>query len=116
MDNEMRWRENIEWQNMWWESARNVKVKRIALLGDSVTRAYRSRLNKNLEGKYVVDICASSSQITDSLLWKEYRFFFECNEWNYSRIIMQGGGSMVMQGNAVVMKSMQKFLRMDIEN
>lgn len=92
MDNEMMWRENIEWQNMWWESARDVKIKRIALLGDSVTRAYRSRLNKKLEGKYVVDICASSSQIIDSLLWKEYRFFFECNEWNYSKIIMQGGG------------------------
>ncbi len=34
MDNEMRRRENIEWQNMWWESERDVKIKRIALLGD----------------------------------------------------------------------------------
>lgn len=89
---EMEWRENIEWSNMWWEKAYDAGQKRIALLGDSVTRGFRSKLNNCLEGRYVVDICASSSQITDTLLWKEYKFFFDCNEWKYSKVLIHAGG------------------------
>lgn len=37
-------RETIEWSNTWWEKANDVKQKRIALLGDSVTRGFRSKL------------------------------------------------------------------------
>lgn len=87
-------RENIEWQNIWWERANSGNVKRIALLGDSVTRGYRSKLSERLEklNGYVVDLCASSSQITDPLLWKEYQFFFDCNEWKYNQIFLQAGG------------------------
>lgn len=85
-------RETVEWQNIWWEKANDVTKKRIALLGDSVTRGFRSKLNRNLQGRYVVDICASSSQITDSLLQKEYRFFFECNELKYSQVFLHAGG------------------------
>ncbi|MDE7432750.1 MAG: SGNH/GDSL hydrolase family protein [Lachnospiraceae bacterium] len=92
MDNELRYRESIEWQNIWWEQANNPDIDRIALLGDSVTRGYRSRLNKQLGGKCVVDLCASSSQITDSLLWKEYKFFLDCNEWKYNKIVLHAGG------------------------
>lgn len=92
MKDEMQWRESIEWQNIWWERANDISIKRIALLGDSVTRAYRSKLNERLEGKYVVDLCASSSQITDSLLWREYKFFLDCSEWKYDKIVLQTGG------------------------
>lgn len=92
MDSELRRREGIEWQNIWWEQASNPDISRIALLGDSVTRGYRSKLNKRLEGRCAVDLCASSSQITDSLLWREYQFFLDCSEWNYSRIILHTGG------------------------
>lgn len=92
MDNELRHRESIEWQNIWWEQANNPDISRIALLGDSVTRGYRSRLNKRMGGTCAVDLCASSSQVTDSLLWKEYQFFLDCSEWNYSRIILHTGG------------------------
>lgn len=89
---DLMWRERIEWSNIWWETANDVQQKRIALLGDSVTRGFRSKLNSRLKGRYVVDICASSSQITDSLLWKEYKFFFDCSEWQYSKVFLQTGG------------------------
>lgn len=89
-------REDTEWQNIWWEHTNDKNTKRIALLGDSVTRGYRSKLSVRLEGKglnsYAVDLCASSSQITDPLLWKEYQFFFDCSEWKYSQIFLQAGG------------------------
>ena len=86
---DLMWRERIEWSNIWWETANDVQQKRIALLGDSVTRGFRSKLNSRLKGRYVVDICASSSQITDSLLWKEYKFFFDCSEWQYSMFFLK---------------------------
>ncbi len=89
---DIEWRENIEWSNIWWEKANDAEQKRICLLGDSVTRDFRGKLNRRLDGKYVVDICASSSQITDPLLWKEYKFFLDCNEWKYSKIIINTGG------------------------
>ncbi len=89
---DIKWRENIEWSNIWWEKANDAKQNRIALLGDSVTRDFRGKLNRRLQGRYVVDICASSSQITDPLLWKEYKFFFDCNEWKYSKVILNTGG------------------------
>lgn len=92
MSDELQNREDIEWQNIWWEQANNIEVKRIALLGDSVTRGYRSKLNELLTGRYVVDICASSSQITDPLLWREYKFFLDCSEWKYSKILVQTSG------------------------
>lgn len=92
MDNEIKWREKIEWQNIWWEKPSDIRIKRIALLGDSVTRKFRSKLNELLEGKYVVDICASSSQITDTLLWEEYKFFLDHCEWSYSKIMLHAGG------------------------
>lgn len=31
MNDEMQWREDIEWQNIWQEQANNTKVKRIAV-------------------------------------------------------------------------------------
>lgn len=95
MDNhtkEIKWRENVEWSNIWWEKANDVGQKRIALLGDSVTRGFRGKLNNRLKGRYVVDICASSSQITDALLRKEYKFFFDCSEWKYSKVLIHTGG------------------------
>ncbi len=92
MDDALRWRENIEWQNIWWEQANNTEVKRIALLGDSVTRGYRSKLSELTAEKYAVDLCASSSQITDPLLWREYKFFLDCGEWKYSQVFLQTGG------------------------
>lgn len=88
----IEWRERIEWSNIWWEKANDAGQKRIALLGDSVTREFRSKLNARLAGRYVVDLCASSTQITDSLLWREYQFFFECSEWKYNKIFLQTGG------------------------
>lgn len=37
MNNNIIWREKIEWQNIWWENANDLTKERIALLGDSVT-------------------------------------------------------------------------------
>lgn len=85
-------REQIEWGNYWWENA-NQKCKRVLLVGDSVTRGYRSALNRILEEYgYAVDLCAMSATVTDELLGKLLNAFFGVEEYTYEYICLQIGG------------------------
>lgn len=69
-------REQIEWGNFWWEEA-NTICNRILLIGDSVTRGYRSSLHNALkEHGYVVDLCAFSASIVDVMTDKMLNSFF----------------------------------------
>lgn len=82
-------REYIEWVNFWWESA-NKESKRILLIGDSVTRGYRSKLNKILLAYgYVVDLFAVSMSITDELFMKMLNSFFSVEEYKYDIVCFQ---------------------------
>lgn len=108
---EIEWRERIEWSNIWWEKANDASQKRIALLGDSVTREFRNKLNARLTGRYVVDICASSSQITDSLLWKEYKFFLIAVSGNITRFSYIPEGSTGMKDSAVQIRNTVNYLK-----
>lgn len=85
-------RESIEWSNFWWEDA-NKESERILLIGDSVTRGYRSLLNNFFqEYGYVIDLCAFSAAITDTLTEKMFNAFFSISEYSYEVIGMQLGG------------------------
>jgi hypothetical protein len=86
-------RERIEWGNTWWEEANNSNIDRIAMLGDSVTRGIRGKLNDLfVKDNCVVDCCCSSSQITDEMTEKQIRFFFEAFGFDYRLVIFQWGG------------------------
>lgn len=90
-------REQIEWGNYWWENA-NQKCKRVLLVGDSVTRGYRSALNRILEEYgYAVDLCAMSATVTDELLGKLLNAFFGVEEYTYEYICLQIGDSMDLE-------------------
>lgn len=114
--NEVICREGIEWGNTWFEKANRVDINRIAMLGDSVTRGIRGRLNELcMQKEIVVDLCASSSQVTDSMSEKQIRYFFEISEYKYQAVILQwGGGSMAFLECAVMMKDIVMNLRKDI--
>lgn len=85
-------RKRIEWSNFWWENA-NKDCSRILLLGDSVTRGYRSSLNGIFENTgYVVDLCAFSASITDGMTDKMIDGFFSFQEYSYEYIGIQLGG------------------------
>lgn len=85
-------REDIEWSNFWWEDA-NRECSRILLIGDSVTRGYRSLLNNILKNTdYVIDLCAFSASITDDLTDKMLAGFFSVSEYSYECIGIQLGG------------------------
>lgn len=108
-------REGIEWGNTWWEKANRADTHRIAMLGDSVTRGIRGRLNELcLENDVVVDLCASSSQVTDSMTEKQISFFFEISEYKYDSVILQWGGNMDFLKDVAIIKNIAVPLNLDI--
>lgn len=58
-------REGIEWCDIWISHANESKLPRVLLLGDSITRAYYSEVEKRLAGKAYVSRLATSAFISD---------------------------------------------------
>lgn len=83
-------RENVEWSNTWIDNAKNFGCPRILLVGDSVSREFRSSLGKLLP-KYAVDFVGSSASIEDDLLYDVCDIFFKNKEYNYSLILVNIG-------------------------
>ncbi len=92
MCGEVLFREDIEWTNTWWEHANDLTCSRILMIGDSVTRGIRPRLHALVKPRYVVDLFATSLQVTDPLLEKEFDFHFSIKEYSCDRVIIQEGG------------------------
>lgn len=88
---DIKYRERIEWLNYWIEDA-NKDKKRILLIGDSVTREMRKKLNFYLNDLYAVDLLAMSYSIIDEVLFKEIKHFFEISKYEYEYIFYQLGG------------------------
>lgn len=83
-------RERIEWLNYWIEDA-NTDKKRIILLGDSVTRELRKKLNSFMADKYAVDVIAMSYSILDDMAMEEIRHYFTKTTYQYASILYQMG-------------------------
>lgn len=88
-------REYIEWSNIWIEDASNENKDRILLIGDSVTRQFRSTLSSLTQGKgYSVDLLAMSHSIHDQMADDKIQFFFEeaqKNSYKYEYVLFQVG-------------------------
>jgi hypothetical protein len=64
-------RESIEWCDIWISHANETNLPRVLLLGDSITRAYYSQVEKRLAGKAYVARLATSRFISDPVLLQE---------------------------------------------
>jgi hypothetical protein len=63
--------ESIEWCDLWISHANEANLPRVLLIGDSITRAYYSEVEKNLAGKAYVGRLASSAFVSDPILLKQ---------------------------------------------
>jgi hypothetical protein len=61
-------RENIEWTDVWFPNSNNHDLPRVALIGDSITRAYFAAVETNLKGKAYCARIATSKAIGDPAL------------------------------------------------
>lgn len=83
-------REDIEWLNYWIENADSYK-KRILLLGDSVTREIRKKMQFYLKREYAVDLIAMSYCILDCMALEEIKHYFQTMPYQYKYIFYQMG-------------------------
>ncbi len=63
--------EGIEWCDIWQPNQTKSGLPRVLLIGDSITRAYYPTVQKQLEGKALVDRLSSSAFITDPMLLEQ---------------------------------------------
>lgn len=74
-------RENIEWTDVWFPDSNSRDLPRVALVGDSITRAYFSAVEKNLKGRAYCARIATSKAIGDPALPIELTTFL--SEMNF---------------------------------
>ena len=82
-------REFIEWTNGWHEYANDLGKRRWLLIGDSVAREYRGRLQDMVRLKNIsIDFFATSLHIEDPAFFKELRHFLSFEEYKYELIFL----------------------------
>lgn len=82
-------RENIEWLNFWFDKGNEIRDDRILLIGDSISREYRSILSV-LTNK-PIDFFAGSADILDGAYWKSLDLFFSYSEYRQINAHIQIG-------------------------
>jgi lysophospholipase L1-like esterase len=68
-------RENIEWTDVWFPNSKDHDLPRVALIGDSITRAYFPVVEANLKGTAYCARIATSKAIGDPALPKQLELF-----------------------------------------
>ncbi len=58
--------EPIEWDDIWRQNAPDVEAPRILLIGDSISRSYRKKLNEIFNNEIYADQLSTSKSIADS--------------------------------------------------
>jgi hypothetical protein len=66
-------RENIEWCNIWIPDATRTDLPRVLLVGDSICNGYHSAVEKELQGKCLVAMLATSSALGDPALTQQVK-------------------------------------------
>ena len=82
-------REQIEWTNLYWDNANKGDLPRILLIGDSISVGYRPFVERALQGKYYVDLFATSKSVADESYFKELKYVL--SEYDYKVIHFNNG-------------------------
>ncbi|HNX27230.1 MAG TPA: SGNH/GDSL hydrolase family protein [Phycisphaerae bacterium] len=69
--------EKYEWSNNWWNNADDKLLKRVLIIGDSISCCYHPVVIKKLRGKVNVDRVANSRSLDDPMLFGEVSLALE---------------------------------------
>jgi hypothetical protein len=83
--------EQYEWCDFWWQEAPQQNIKRVLLVGDSISRAYRPHVNEQLKGEIYVDQLSSSRALDNPAFLMELDYMLKLNENNYQVIHFNNG-------------------------
>jgi len=101
--------EKYEWCDFWWEDADDFSVKRVLLIGDSITRGYRPFVNRNLNGIACVDMLATSKSSDSKLLKYEIDYVLSVAPYQYDVIHINNGLHGFHQSKSEYMNSMEEL-------
>jgi len=82
-------REKYEWSNIWWDHADDISLKRVLLIGDSISVGYTQTVINQLQGAAHVDRLANSRGVNDPALVKEITYML--GEYRYAAIHFNNG-------------------------
>ncbi len=87
-------RENIEWTDVWFPNSNNHDLPRVALVGDSIMRAYFNAVEADLKGKAYCARIATSKAVGDPALPTQLAVFLAEEKFNvvHFNIGMHGWG------------------------
>ncbi|HEY5582952.1 MAG TPA: hypothetical protein VIK78_00455 [Ruminiclostridium sp.] len=83
--------ERYEWCDFWWEEADKNDKPRVLLIGDSITRAYRPKVNDIIRERAYVDMLATSKAIDNPSLKRELDYILGHEEFKYKVIHFNNG-------------------------
>jgi lysophospholipase L1-like esterase len=75
-------REETEWCRMWWSQANEPHLRRILLIGDSITAGYAPHVIAAFKGRYAVDYLASSRSLNDPCFTHELHYMLALNSYD----------------------------------
>src|SRR6476620_2501331 len=83
--------EQYKWCDFWWQEAPRQDNKRVLLVGDSITRAYRPYVNELLKGDIFADQLASSRALDNPAYISELDYMLLQQNMNYQGIHFNNG-------------------------
>jgi hypothetical protein len=83
--------EQYEWCDFWWQEAPQQDKKRVLLVGDSITRAYRPYVNELLKGEVFADQLASSRALDNPAYLLELDYMLKQKGFIYEGIHLNNG-------------------------
>jgi lysophospholipase L1-like esterase len=83
--------EQYEWCDFWWQEAPKQDKKRVLLVGDSISRAYRPYVNDQLKGEVYADQLSSSRALDNPAFLFELDYMLKLNNVKYDAIHFNNG-------------------------
>ncbi len=83
--------ETYEWCDFWWEKTDGDGKPRVLLIGDSITRAYRPKVQELLKDTAYVDMLATSKAVDNPSLIHEIGYILKHENFKYKAIHFNNG-------------------------
>ncbi len=77
--------------DFWWEKTDRSDKPRVLLIGDSITRAYRPKVNEILKEKAYIDMLATSKAVDNPSLLRELGYILMHEDFKYKVIHFNNG-------------------------
>lgn len=108
--------ETYEWCDFWWEKTDSSDKPRVLLIGDSITRAYRPKVNELLREAAYVDMLATSKAVDNPSLKQEIGYILKHENFKYKVIHLNNGLHGLHLSDEDYQRGMEEVISYILEN